>query len=168
MSNPAVRLPEDWRRFDITALTGAILLALLLGLMWLVGAGPWDQQACSVGTRPAALDLSRDEGRILLMGSVATAAEKIYGQDNVTDRIKVDPEIVPIGWTGNAGGLTIRSTPQLPNVSPTAAWAANTCSQSEVLIVPVPDSASSRQESANPSAASMSPELSLSWAVIVR
>ncbi len=114
MSNSTVRLPEDWRRFDLAALYGALLLPVLLGLLWLAGMGPWDQQACVVATRPLALDISRDQGRILLTGSVATAdekdsiaraAEKIYGKQNVTDRITVDPRVAPIAWTSTAATL---------------------------------------------------------------
>lgn len=114
MASSNVRLPDDWRRFDRTALAGAVVLPLLLALMWLAGFGPWDQQSCQTATKPLALDLVRDGGKITLTGKVATAADKasvansaetVYGKANVTDRIEVDPEVMPLTWASGTGTL---------------------------------------------------------------
>lgn len=114
MAHSSVRLPDDWRRFDRTALIGSILLPLILGLMWLAGFGPWDQQACQTATKPLALELAREGEKITLTGKVATAAdkgaianaaEKVYGKANVTDKIEVDPEVKPLTWASGTNGL---------------------------------------------------------------
>lgn len=114
MANASVRLPDDWRRFDRTALTGAIILPLILAAMWLTGLGPWDQQACQTATLPLALDLARDGDKITLAGKVATpadravianAAEKVYGKSNVIDKIEIDPAVKALTWASGTGGL---------------------------------------------------------------